>query len=133
HVVGWVMLMACVGGVFFCNATLCRAQDKASGLKERITSSPRAPQAEPTPLPIETTSEDRVDSSARKKFRIRGPLVSLFKPKTIKEAPRRLLHWFKPQTGRDELSPEINPYAGLSPRSWTSTVGWHPTASAFND
>ena len=58
-----------------------------------------------------------------KDFQFSGPLVRPFKSKRFREVPRRLLHVINP-FAPVEPKEEIERTRNLSPRAWTSTVGW---------
>ena len=64
-----------------------------------------------------------------KDFQFSGPLVRPFKSKRLREVPGRLWHAinpFAPVEPREEIERTRN----LSPRAWTSTVGWSPGRSS---
>jgi hypothetical protein len=78
----------------------------------------------------------RVDSDVitKKKFRISGPLVRPFKAKKITEVPRRLLHLINPFARTDSPSgSSMQTVRDLSPRAWTTAVGWHSGGSSFQN
>jgi hypothetical protein len=70
-----------------------------------------------------------------KKWRARGPIVSLFKTRSVREVPKRLFSLINPfpKKGEGENGPTLQRYSDLNPRAWSTVVGWHPTASAFPD
>lgn len=72
------------------------------------------------------------DTIVKKNLQASGPLVRPFKAKKLREMPRRVLHLFNP-FARTEAAAETVSVRELSPRAWTTTVGWHPGGSAFSD
>jgi len=58
-----------------------------------------------------------------KHLKVSGPLIHPFKAKKILDVPRRLLHLVNP-FARLEPKEEFERVGGLSPRAWTTTVGW---------
>ena len=65
----------------------------------------------------------QTDVIVGKDFQFRGPLVRPFKSKRIREVPRRLWHVINPFASVEPRE-EIERTRELSPRAWTSTVGW---------
>jgi hypothetical protein len=67
-----------------------------------------------------------------KSLHARGPLVQLLHTKKAREAPKNFWRLINPFS-RSEAAPEsevIRP-RDLSPRAWTTTVGWHPGVSSI--
>jgi hypothetical protein len=77
-------------------------------------------------------SQFQSDVIVKKKLRVSGPLVRPFKAKKITEVPRRLLHLINP-FARPEPKEGLENIRDLSPRAWTSIVGWHSGGSSFQD
>jgi hypothetical protein len=50
----------------------------------------------------------------------------------LRDFPRRFLHSINP-FARTAPAEQVQRTGSLSPRAWTSTVGWHPGQSAFPD
>ena len=73
-----------------------------------------------------------------KKWRIGGPLVSIFKGGKIRQAPGRFFRAINPFRHSSEESSttsevEFERYQDISPRAWSTSVGWHPTRSGPPD
>ena len=75
---------------------------------------------------------DKTDVIQGKHFQVSGPLVHVAKSKSIWNAPRRFLQLINPFAKR-EPQPRIERLPGVSPNAWTTTVGWHPGATALDD
>ena len=67
-----------------------------------------------------------------KRFEVSGPMVQPFKEKTIGNFPGRLLRLVNPFAKGEPKEPVIEA-RGVSPRAWSSTVGWRVGASTFAD
>jgi hypothetical protein len=89
----------------------------------------------PSPLPLRDFDRQQTSQSdvvRGKHFQVSGPLVHMAKSKSGWDVPRRFLHLINPFAKREPQAPiERVPY--VSPNAWTTTVGWHPGASAFDD
>jgi hypothetical protein len=68
----------------------------------------------------------------KKGFSFGGPVVRIFKGKSLREAPRRFFHLINP-FAKSEPGPDYANSRELSPRAWSSVVGWRNGASAFPD
>ena len=68
----------------------------------------------------------------RKKITVSGPLVQPFKSKRLRDVPKRLWHLVSPLAAA-EPKPAYERTPGLSTRAWSTTVGWTPGRSAFQD
>ena len=66
----------------------------------------------------------------KKRYRIAGPLAHAFQSR--KEVPRRLLQLVNP-FARSEPKAAENLDAELSPRAWSTTVGWSTGGSGFQN
>jgi hypothetical protein len=73
---------------------------------------------------------DQPDVIAGKNFQFSGPLVRPFKSKRFREVPRRLAHLINP-FAPVEPRQEVERIRYLSPRAWTSTVGWSTGRSSL--
>jgi len=88
----------------------------------------------PIPLPLRDLAPQPAETDVvrGKHFQVSGPLVHVAKSKTLWDAPRRFLHLINPFAKREpQARIERLPY--VSPNAWTTTVGWHPGASSFDD
>ena len=67
----------------------------------------------------------------KKEGRMHGPLAAPFKGK-IRQLPRRFLGFINPfgKSTYGRLPPDMKP---VSPRAWSTVVGWTPGQSAFAD
>src|SRR5436190_397643 len=74
-----------------------------------------------------------------KKWRITGPLVSIFKGGKLRPARGRFFRAINPfrhtveETSTTSSEIEFERYQDVSPRAWSTTVGWHPTRSGPPD
>lgn len=95
-----------------------------------------------TPSPSITTApsfelrpaEPPAEIHAGKKWRLGGPLISIFKGGKIRQTPGRFFRAINPFHRTSEESStttvvEYESYQGLSPRAWATSVGWHPMRS----
>jgi hypothetical protein len=130
--------MLILGGFFLLLVLPAHAQDASSG--GTSTNSQNASPAFSTGIPASAAPVDfgpnqsGTDSTAGKKLRVRGPLVSLFKGGPIREAPKRFFHLINPfRRPAEATSPEIERYRDLSPCAWSTSVGWRPAKSVFAD
>jgi len=80
----------------------------------------------------ESSQAKEPEVSLGKKVRARGPLVQVFKGKTVLDAPKRLLRLINP-FAPSQKTDQLERTANLSPRAWTSTVGLNPGGTAFPD
>ncbi len=66
-----------------------------------------------------------------KNVQLSGPLVRPFKAGSIRDFPKRLLHLINP-FATTEAGAEAQRMGNLSPRAWTSVVGWNtgPTSAS---
>jgi hypothetical protein len=83
-------------------------------------------------------SEPSPELQAGKKWRIGGPLVSIFKGGKIRQAPGRFFRAINPfRRAAEERSAgseaEFERYQDISPRAWSTSVGWHPIRSGPPD
>lgn len=83
-------------------------------------------------------AEPAAEISVGKKWRIGGPLISIFKPGNLRQAPGRFFRLINPfHRSTEEVATmsevEYENYQGLSARPWAATVGWHPTHSSLAD
>ena|SRR2546423_13778174 len=113
-------------------AFFCAGAEKTGTVNPKITSHDTN-EAQPAPFPLEPAPNRHADVSVGKKFRLSGPLISLFKAKSIREVPGKLFRLGTPTRPVETLSSEPQPYSELSPRAWSTIVGWRPSASAFAD
>ena len=60
-----------------------------------------------------------------------GPVAETLKAKKPREVGKRWQHWFNPLAPTAPKPAEDLTVPGVSPRAWTSTVGWNPGRSAF--
>lgn len=67
-----------------------------------------------------------------KGVRVHGPIIHLFHTKKVGEIPKRFWHLINPFS-RSESAPEteIVHARDLSPRAWSTVVGWHPGHPVF--
>ena len=121
-------------GAWLWLAATCPAQEKAAPTNPQISSKDQAEEVRPAPFPLEVKPDRKSDVTVGKKFRISGPLVALFKGKSIRQTPKRFLQLINPfQQRAEEAAPEWTGGSDLNPRAWSSLVGWRPGASAFPD
>jgi hypothetical protein len=73
---------------------------------------------------------NQADIIVGKDFQFTGPLVRPFKAHKFREVPRRLLHLINP-FAPVEPGEEIERVRDVSPRAWTSTVGWSTGRSSL--
>jgi hypothetical protein len=88
-----------------------------------------APAVSPLLLERVTVKPDVIET---KNLRFSGPAVAPFKAKRLREVPRRVLHAINPFAKQEE-PPEFEGLPRVTSQAWTTTVGWHPGASAFAD
>jgi len=94
------------------------------------------PMLEPAALNVELkpeslASKDSVESST---IKASGILVAPFKADKIKDVPKRIWRWINPFGPVEKTEPEVTSSSSdLSPRAWSTTVGWQPSASKFGD
>lgn len=74
----------------------------------------------------------RQDVIAGKSLQVSGPLVHPLKAKRIWTIPLKLAQLLNP-FAKSAAKMESEPVDGVSPRAWTTVVGWHPGASMFPD
>lgn len=67
-----------------------------------------------------------------KRLRIGGPLIQPFKGKRLWEAPGRFVRLINP-FAKTERRSEVENASDISPRAWSSVVGWSNGRSAFPD
>jgi hypothetical protein len=90
-------------------------------------------------LPFETAALPYLNPNVESKgaelklgkgLRARGPLVHLFHTRKAGEVPKRFWQLINPFS-RSEAAPETEVIRArdLSPRAWTTTVGWHSGVS----
>ena len=72
------------------------------------------------------------DVVVKKNVRVSGPLVRPFKAKRIIEFPKRVLHLINP-FARPEPKEGLENTGDISPRAWSSTVGWHTGGNPFQE
>ena len=72
-------------------AATCSGQEKAAPINPQISSKDQAEEVRPAPFSLEVKPDRKSDVTVGKKFRITGPLVTLFKGKSIRQAPKRFL------------------------------------------
>ena len=75
------------------------------------------------------------EANANGRLQVRGPVADLFHARSVSDFSGRLAHLANP-LAKSEPKPEIE-YSGslkrVSPRAWTTIVGWSPGSSAFPD
>ena len=69
------------------------------------------------------------DVITTKHVRISGPLAHPLKARKLRDLPRRLFRLINPFAPAEEKE-GVEPVYGLSPRPWTSMVGWQPGGSS---
>jgi hypothetical protein len=154
---GPLYLMRCVrvgvvSALFWCFVCAGVAQSPGSGVSAQSQPQSPAPAAVQTNTSVRVLSapaaetppafdskpiaEDHPELRAGKKWRIGGPLISIFKGGTVRRAPTRFFQWINPFRRSSEESAtemQFNGYQNLSTRPWNTIVGWHPTHSSFSD
>ena len=103
------------------------------GLAQRQDLETSAPNAKLTAAQLSLHEDMRLtqgDVIVGKDFQFSGPLVRPFKSHKLREVPRRLLQLINP-FAPVEPGEEIESVRGISPRAWTSTVGWSTGRSSL--
>jgi hypothetical protein len=82
-------------------------------------------------VPIDPTTRSS-EIVLKKKYRVSGPLVPVFKAKKLAAIPGRLLQLVNPFARSTPKEP-VPSSRELSPSAWSSTVGWHSGGPRFQD
>jgi hypothetical protein len=125
------MKAAFVVGLFLAMAasqTFAQGTALESTTTNTVTVAP-SPAISPLVLEKVTVKQDVIDTQH---LRLSGPLVRPMKAKRLREVPRRLFHAINPFAPQEDTD-EFKGMARVSSQAWTTTVGWHPGASAFAD
>ncbi len=118
---------------------LALAGERVAAQQPGLATSSRATPAAPavsderlSGLLSQTAQATEQDTIVTKQLKVSGPLVRPFKATRFWEFPRRLVHLINP-FARSEPREEPQAVRELSPRAWSTVVGWHPGQSAFPD
>ncbi len=105
-----------------------------SKLESTAVGSGSAPQLAPEPLLLTNADAESRGEQAGvgSKWELSGPIVPPLKAKKFWEVPRRVLHLVNPFAPH-ETTPQVPGTRELSPRAWSTVVGWSPGRSAFPD
>jgi hypothetical protein len=115
--------------------TACRAIAQQPAAKVTTPATNSAPARYDTSLSsLLTTDFDstRDDVITGKSFQVSGPLVRPLKANKIWNVPQRLFQLVNPFAA-PEPKFEVERVGDLSPRAWSTVVGWSPGASAWPD
>src|SRR5258705_4665293 len=114
----------------FLGMALARSYGQATTLESASTNVAAvvpAPEISPLTLQKVTVKPDVIE---RQHLRLSGPLVRPMKAKRLREVPQRLFHAINP-FARSEETDEFKGLPRVSSQAWSTSVGWHPGASAF--
>src|SRR5437588_1539347 len=85
-----------------------------------------------TPVLQERIASPEGDVIVTKHLQISGPVIHTLKTKRIRDVPKRFVDLLNPFSKAEPAQP-IERYGDVSPRAWTTTVGWHPIATRLDD
>lgn len=115
--------------------TTCHAIAQQPAAKVATPATNSAPARYDTSLSSLLTTDldsSRDDVITGKSFQVSGPLVRPLKANKIWNVPLRLLQLGNP-FAPPEPKADLERVGNLSPRAWSTVVGWHPGASSWPD